>query len=142
MTNYLTRDQIIDVDDRRYEDVSVPEWGGVVRVRSLTGAERDAYEGAIATVRWDGTTPTVESNRGNIRARLASLTICDESGKPIFSERDLLILGMKSAAALNRVFSVATRLSGLSDEDVEALKEQLGNDPSDGSGSSSPETSG
>ena len=30
---YLTRDDILQAVDLKYEDVQVPEWGGVVRVR-------------------------------------------------------------------------------------------------------------
>lgn len=141
MTTLLTRDQILEADDRITEDVDVPEWGGTVRIRSLAGVERDQYEAGITSVRWEGTKPSVQSNTQNIRARLVAMTAIDEDGKSVFSEKDVLILGQKSAAALERCFKVAQRLSGLSDEDVEALKEQLGNAQSDGSGSDSPETS-
>lgn len=141
MTALLTRDAILEVDDRVTEDVSVPEWGGTVRVRSLAGVERDQFEATITSVRWEGAKPTVQSNRTNVRARLVAMTAVDEDGRNLFSEKDVLILGQKSAAALERVFKVAQRLSGLSDEDVEALKEQLGNAQSGGSGSDSPETS-
>jgi hypothetical protein len=137
----LTRDAILEADDRIVEQVEVPEWGGHVFVRSLSGAERDAYESGIASIRWSGTKPTVESNRANVRARLVAMATVDENGRNLFTDKDVLILGQKNAAALERVFTVAQRLSGLSDEDVEELKEQLGNAPSDGSGSSSPETS-
>ena len=40
----LTRDEILESEDLATETVSVPEWGGSVIVRALTGTERDAYE--------------------------------------------------------------------------------------------------
>jgi hypothetical protein len=42
-------------------------------------------------------------------------------------------LGKKSAAALNRVFEVAQRLSGITDDDVEELAKNSVGGPSDGS---------
>jgi hypothetical protein len=114
----LTKEQILGADDRRTEDVEVPEWGGTVRVRALSGRERDAYEAGIVQVRGDGSrNVTLE----NIRSRLVSLTAVDESGERIFSDGDVKALGDKSAAALERVFDVARKLSGLSEDDVEEL---------------------
>jgi hypothetical protein len=114
----LTKEQILGADDRRTEDVEVPEWGGTVRVRALSGRERDAYEAGIVQVRGDGSrNVTLE----NIRSRLVSLTAVDESGERIFSDGDVKALGEKSAAALERVFDVARKLSGLSEDDVEEL---------------------
>lgn len=139
----LTRADILDADDRRTEWVDVPEWGGRVLVRSLEGLERDRYEGAMA--RWgrnDKGNLAVEGvSVDNLRARLAAMTIIDEDGANLFTEADVLILGHKSAAALDRVFTVAQRLSGLTDADVEALKEGLGEGQSGASGSDSPGTS-
>jgi hypothetical protein len=41
-------------------------------------------------------------------------------------------LGRKSAAPIERIFDVARKLSGMSDEDIEKLTENFGSDPSDG----------
>lgn len=126
----LSREQILDAPDRKTEDVDVPEWGGTVRVRSLSGAERDAYEAGIVQLRGDGSR---KITLANARARLVALTVCDEGGNRLFSEADVTALGEKSAAALERVFDVARRLSRLSDEDVEELVEGFGDAPSGGS---------
>jgi hypothetical protein len=114
----LSREEILGADDRKTEDVAVPEWGGSVRVRSMSGKERDAYEAGIVQMRGDGSRKvTLE----NIRARLVSLTVVGEDGERLFSESDIGVLGDKSAAALERVFDVARKLSGLSEDDVEEL---------------------
>lgn len=113
----LTRDAILAADDLSFEDVPVPEWGGTVRVRTLSGTERDAFEASIVEQR--GKKSSVDMR--NIRAKLAARTIVDEDGKRLFSERDVELLGAKSASALQRVFEVAQRLNGLSDGDVEEL---------------------
>ena len=44
MTTMLTREQILGSDDLKRQTVAVPEWGGDVFVRMLTGGERDAFE--------------------------------------------------------------------------------------------------
>ena len=50
-------------------------------------------------------------------------------------ERQVEALGRKNAAALQRVFRVAQRLSGLAEDEVDELTAALGEDPSVGSGS-------
>lgn len=121
----LSREQILEAQDLEKELVEVPEWGGAVYVRALTGTERDAFEQSMVetrTVRKGRKQETVREMRlQNLRARLCALTICDEDGTRLFNDSDVHALGRKSASALNRVFEVAQRLSGLTDEDVEEL---------------------
>ncbi len=49
------------------------------------------------------------------------MAICDEEGKPLFTRSDVEKLGQKSAAVLDRLFTVAQRLSGVAEKDVEEL---------------------
>lgn len=125
----LTRDAILQANDLPYEDVEVPEWGGVVRVRTLTGKERDTFEESISQVKGKKT----ELRLANVRAKLAARAIVDENGNRLFSDDDISALGKKSAAALDRVFTVARRLSGFTDEDMEELVGNSERDQSDGS---------
>ncbi|MFD8556622.1 hypothetical protein ACFV1N_04925 [Streptosporangium canum] len=111
---YLTRDAILGVDDRQFDDVAVPEWGGTVRVRGLQGNERDRWETTLLDKK--------QQIRENPRAKLVQMCIIDERGQLLFSKEDIAALGRKSAAALARVFEVAQRLSGLTDEDMEELE--------------------
>jgi hypothetical protein len=116
--NLLTRDEILGADDIQEQIVPVPEWGGAVRVRALTGQERDVLESHVVRTRRDGSTAV---NTRNLRARLLTMCCIDEDGARIFDEADVEALGAKSAGALDRVFSVAQKLSGLSPGDVEDL---------------------
>ena len=127
----LTRENILEVQDIQTELVNVPEWGkeSFVYVKGLTGAERDKFESSLMVLR--GKSQTL--NMANIRAKLASLTICDEDGKRLFTETDVQALSQKSASALQRVFVVAQKLSRIGDEDIEELAEGLKADPFDGS---------
>jgi len=135
MPSFLTKEQILDADDLVTEIVEVPEWGGSVIVRGMTGAERDNFEASVITTngRSGG-----RMNMQNVRAKLVSLTVVNEDGKRLFTgPADVKKLGKKSAQALNRVFNVAQDLSGITSEDVEELTENLESGPSADFGSDS-----
>jgi hypothetical protein len=117
----LTRDMILAADDLPKELVEVPEWGGSVYVRCLTGTERDAWEASVVEMGKDGKT---KPNMENLRAKLVARTLCDEDGARVFSDGDVAVLGAKSAAAMDRLYAVAARLSKISKEDESEL---LGN---------------
>lgn len=129
MSKILTRDAILQAQDLPRELVEVPQWGGSVYVRALTGAERDTFETSIVEQRGKST----KMNLKNIRAKLVALSVVDEEGNRIFSDADASALGKKSAAALDKVFEVAQRLSGLRPEDVEELSKNFGSDQSEDS---------
>lgn len=119
MSDLLTRDQILAAEDLPSEIVAVPEWGGSVRVRGLTGAERDRFESSI--VEFKGR-KVQRVQLENFRARLVFLTVVDAEGKRLFtSKNDVARLGEKSAAALARVFNKAQELSGITPADIEEL---------------------
>lgn len=112
----LSRDAILAADDLPTKDVPVPQWGGTVRVRSLTGAERDQFEGDIVAARRDG-----RVSPGNIRARYAAMAIVGEDGNNLFTPADVEALGRKSAAALDKVYQEILSFNALTEADVEEL---------------------
>lgn len=106
----LTKDQIFEANDLQVESVDVPEWGGSVSVRTMTGADRDAFEASMFTLGADGKRT---ADMSNLRAKLVALTVVDDAGNRLFEAGDVDRLATKSAAALERVFLVAQRLNGL-----------------------------
>jgi hypothetical protein len=127
----LNRDLILNAIDQKIEAVEMPEWGGVVHVRSLNGSERDSYEAGMVRFGADGKPKEVRLQ--NMRAKLCALTICDETGKRLFSDDDMDALSQKNASALQKIFGVAQRLSGLTKRDVDELVDGLKKGRSDGS---------
>ena len=111
MSKLLSRDDILLCTDEKFKDVEVPEWGGTVRVRSLTGLQRSQLLSAMsenaATEDW------IE--------RLVAACICNEKGGPLFSQDDVKLLKEKNSAALNRVFDAADNLNGISGKQVEEM---------------------
>lgn len=110
-----------DKDDLVVQSVAVPEWGGDVYVRGLTGNERDAYEAGLIRV---GSNGKVETVTAQARGRLAAIGLCDEKGRRLFTDDDARQLGDKNAAALGRICDRIRKLSGM---DAEAIEEAKGN---------------
>ena len=130
MTKILSKAEIVQVVDLKTQDVEVPEWGGAVRVREFTAADRDAFEQSMVKIGADGKR---EANMANMRAKLVSMSIVDaETGDLMFTADELELLGRKSAAALDRVFTVAQRLNGLGADDVADAEKNSASGP-DGS---------
>lgn len=130
---YLTRDQILTAQDISREEVRVPEWwDGTVLVQGLNGEERDALEGSMIK----GKGKNAEVNLANLRAKLVARSIVDEEGNRLFSDNDIPALAKKSAAALDRVYTVAQRLSRITQEDVDELTKNSETVPNEPSGSS------
>jgi hypothetical protein len=113
----LSKEEILRADDLNSEIVAVPEWGGDVRVRIMTGTERDAFEASI----FDAKGKDSKVNLKNLRAKLIVLTVISATGEKLFIESDIETLGGKSAKALDRVFAVAQKINGIGKQEVEEL---------------------
>jgi len=135
--------EILDYDDRQYETVEVPEWNQdgatvFVRLRGLTGSERDAWEASLLKDE-GGRRPKMDYT--NLRAKLIVHSWVDGDGRRVFNDRDAPALGRMSASALQRLFEVCQKLSRLTDEDVEELTKNSNAAENGATGSDSPTTS-
>lgn len=110
----LSKKQILEAKDLPEQVVKAPEWGGDVTVKGMTGTQRDAFESSIIT---DG-----KIDMRNMRAKLVAASVIDDKGDLMFDEDDLIPLGRKSAAVLDRIYAVAQKLSGITDADIEELE--------------------
>lgn len=111
----LTKEQILSSNDRPTQDMEVPEWGGTVRIRSMTGAERDTFETEMFGLK------DPKQRAANMRARLVSRCLVNEAGERLFSDKEAIELGKKSCAALDRVYEVVAKLNRLTVEDEKEL---------------------
>lgn len=127
---FLSRDAILAAEDRTYDEVECPEWGGAVRLRSITGGQRDRYEQSLVEQRGNNR----QMNLRNARAKLIVLCAVDEQDRPLFTESDVAALSRKNAKPLDRLFDACRKLTGLSDDDVDKLTEDFGGAQSDDSG--------
>lgn len=126
---YLSKTDILGADDLAYEDVDCPEWGGTVRVRAMSGTDRNAYQAACQVTR-NGVSVF---DYTNISAKMCRYGIVDADGALMFTPQEIAALGRKSSAALERVGKVISRLSGLSDDSADEAGKDSEPTPSDGS---------
>ena len=118
---FLNREAILKANDIEKREVYIPEWGGSVYVRGMTGRERDQFEASIIRQRGRNT----EINMKNARAKLVVMCTVDQEGNRLFTDADVAPLADKSAKALDRIFAVAQELSGITREDMEELTENF-----------------
>ncbi|MEV7394350.1 hypothetical protein [Streptomyces sp. NPDC091215] len=140
----LNRDAILGAVDVQTEKVFVKEWGDDVIVRGLTGEELDAYQASIRQLRprLDGKGMESVLIQDNMRAKLLVKCLVDEAGERLFTDQDTAALGSKNGRVLDKLYDVAAALSGLSDEEQEAMEGNSETPADNGaSTSSSPETS-
>ncbi|KKK73275.1 hypothetical protein LCGC14_2895450 [marine sediment metagenome] len=128
----LSREQILAQTEVRMVRENVPEWGGSVYVRIVSGAERDRFEASTQNQTGGG------HNLVNFRARFAAMVLCDDKGDALFTPADVEALGKLSSggAALDRIFDAGRHLNRMTAEDVEELTKNSegGRNGSSGSG--------
>lgn len=119
----LSKAAILAAKDVRLSDeVPVPEWGGGVYIKTLSGLERDAFEESYA-----------EQKMRAFRVRFLVLTLCDEGGERLFSDGDYDALGKKSSVVINRLFEKAWSHNAFTSEAVESLGKDSPSAQSEGS---------
>lgn len=109
----LSKSAILLAGDVKLDKVNVPEWGGDVFIKTITGLDRDRFEDGYS-----------EQRMKNFRSRFLVLTLCDEKGERLFTDAEVEELGRKSSLVLNRLFEKAWSLNAFTNEAIE----DLGND--------------
>lgn len=97
----LSRDSILAATDRRYAEVSVPEWGGTVRIASLTAEQALQYR-------------EKQEGSGNDHVWwILAASIVDEEGKQVFTPDDVPALKQRNPLAVLRIAKEAMKLNAL-----------------------------
>ena len=117
MTSILNKEQILAANDLDTVTVEVPEWGGSVLVKMMTGKERDAFEASL----FSGKGKSRKQDLRNVRAKLACHVLVDENGNKLFNPKEIEILGDKSSSALDKIFEIAQEHNKISEEDLEEM---------------------
>lgn len=104
----LDRAAILTAEDIEHRIVPVPEWGGAVRVRGMTGSERDSYDAESYRMGQAGAAAITD-----FRVRRVARCLVDADGKRLFTDADVVALGKKNGAVIDRLDDVVAELSGL-----------------------------
>lgn len=111
---HLSREQILNAKNLENIEVEIKEWGGTVFVRAMTATQRDEYE--LSMLDEDG-----NAKMEDLRAGLVAVTCCDAENNLLFDAADVKALSEKSAAGVNKAFSAAQKINGMTKEDMEEL---------------------
>lgn len=129
---------ILAADDRPMEKVYVPKWGGHVFVDTMTGRELDEYE---VYLRDHIDVKTEEFVDCDWRSNFLARCLCNKDGWRLFTEKQIVALGQKSADTLDYLWDIAQRLNKRTQKDIDDLKKayaaaQRGSSQPDSAGTS------
>lgn len=134
----LSKADILSASDVLTKEVPVPEWGGVVLLKTMTGAMRDQYETKCIMNRQNiGGVQRLQMKQ--LKVYLLARCVVDEEGKPIFTDADLAALNEKNAKVINRLFDEACEMNGIGEKDIEDLAKNSVSESREDSGSDSQE---
>lgn len=130
----VSKAQISAAVDRKWEDVAVPEWGGEVRLMSLSAADRGYIEAGSVVA--NGQTPQLKVESLKMyREKLVGMSLVDEAFERLYTNKEIAAgaLSSKDGAVIERLAAKVQELSGMGRF---AQKEIEGNSGAAPSGSS------
>ena len=116
---YLGFADIQAAPDRLIEEVDVPEWGGTVKLASITQGERASLQNIVISSEGAKT-------GANVQALLLAKCLINGDGRRIFddSPHELAVLEARHPVVIDRLFSIAQRLNGMQTGAVEEAKKK------------------
>jgi hypothetical protein len=111
--SFLNKEQILGADDRKYVDVEVPEWGGTVRIGSMSADELLEYEELTEANGMD---------RNDKMAAVLVRAIRDEEGRRLFTDEDIPSLKRKHPNVLLTLFRRAFELNKIGEDSAEKIQ--------------------
>lgn len=127
---FLTRDQIVNADDRKPIELPVPEWGGSIYIQPLSIHQRNEVE---ALVLEDNPAKKRENLRW-LRAKTIAYGMIDSEGKRFFNPAnrdDLRLINEKSSDVMERIFEKIQEISGMRKRDEVDAEENF-DEPQEG----------
>ena len=106
---HLTLDQIKNADDVKTAVVEIPEWGGEVTVKGMTGRLRSNLEQKISS----------NAPHGDIKMMIVTSCTLNPDGTPMFKSDDRKWLIEKAADPIEKIFEGVCKLSGIHDKAVD-----------------------
>ena len=123
----LTREEILGIQDIAVKTIEVPAWEGSICIRKLTRGQQDEYARrrfGKANLKQVGKGQEIQSTVDIFGhdSWLVAQGACDEDGKRLFKDADIVKLDEKSGDAIGFIAVQIVEFSGMK-EDVESLEE-------------------
>lgn len=115
----LSKKDILNINDREYVDMEVPEWGGSLRIYVMSLRERMSLEGVVGT-KGKGPKSKVDDIVVQQEKIMFLLRIClkDSTGKDMFDKDDISTLLDKDSKVVYRIFEKCIEVNNLGKADV------------------------
>lgn len=110
----LSAKDIQEVKDLKVELLDLPEWGGAVHVRELTGRTLFEFQMLLPA---EG-----EQVNPDALGKVAAMVLSDEDGKALFPMSSAPILGEKKFSALLKILEKALEVQGLTDDEENEIE--------------------
>ena len=128
MSQQLTKEAILNCVDRDTRVVEVPEWGGSVTIKEMSGRQRDRFENLVLNEKARKSLP-------DLKAWLVAQSVINPDGSLMFNEAEVGQLATKSAKALFTVVQEIRDLNGLNGTAVKEAEKNSESAPNDSNGS-------
>ena len=106
----LTRDQILTADDGRFTEVDVPEWGGSVRIKTLSAG------GLIQLMKLTNDGDDLSKLEPGTLADIVIMTAVDTEGKYLFTSDDRKMLTERNGVVMVNLATKAIAANKFSGE--------------------------
>lgn len=116
----LNKDQIFAAQDLQVSYIDIPEWGGQIKVKEMSAADRIEFEKQQSS----------DLKPSEMIVRLVLMTCVDDNNQRIFSNDDLQALEQKSPSILLKIFNESMKINILNSEKIEEKAENFPNDHS------------
>ena len=117
----LSRNDILNRQAGRFETVTVPEWGGDVRLKALCVRDKAVIDTEMMRVGKLMRTQDLDavSANHNLQLTLVALSVVDESGKAMFTLDDVPELSKLEPQAIRDLSDAVCILNGFATKAVE-----------------------
>jgi hypothetical protein len=113
---FLTRQEILSANDLVYKDIPIKEWGGTVRIKSLTARDLSVYQAQKS------------NDTDKALAQMVILSVVGPDNQPLFTADDIDQLVEKNSDVIIRIANEINQLNKLRsiEENAENLEQTPG----------------
>lgn len=105
----LNLDDITNIQDAKTSVISMPEWGGDIKVKAFDFAQQLEFEKQKNLLEDDS----------DLIMLMLRMSIVDEDNNYIFNQETIKLLGKRNSQALFKIFTACLEINALSEKGLE-----------------------